>query len=56
MGQDMYHLSQQIAIQSHAGLVIILRKVREQLAADEIGGWDELIAEIDQQLNNASIR
>lgn len=55
MGQDMYHLSRDIAIMSHGGLVSALTKAREQLHKDGPKKYAALIQEIDKALANARI-
>ncbi len=55
MGQDMYHYSREVAIQSHGSIMAALKKAREQLRADGHELDSELIKEIDQALANGRI-
>ncbi len=55
MGSDLYMLSQEIAIRTQPRMRDLLAKIRERLKTDPIGGWEDLIAEIDRELDNAKI-
>lgn len=55
MGQDMYHYSREVAIQSHGSVMAALQKARDQLRADGYAIDHDLIKEIDQALANGRI-
>lgn len=58
MGTDLYHLQQQIAVNSHGELVSVLTRVRAHIAQRYLEGDRDclpLIADIDRALDNARI-
>lgn len=48
-------LSREVAIRSQPRMAALLRRIKERLEEDEIGGFEDLVAEIDRELLNAEI-